>query len=113
ECSHFLVFGDRAINVSFQKQDRAKHRVSISKIALERERGTQLRNRFIIATGQHESAPQVCIDDERKGVELDRPFSLLNGLFKSAKRCQQSVPVPMMSGRIVRIELDRAPKLSF
>jgi hypothetical protein len=91
----------------------AKDIVSISKIAVEGERSTQLRNRFIIPTRQHQGAPEVCIDDKRKGVKLDRPFSLFNRLVKSAKRRQQSVPVPMMSGCIVGIELDRALKLGF
>ena len=73
----------------------------------------QLYNRVIVAAGQHQSGAQVCIDDERKGVKLDRTSFLFNRFIKSANCRQQSVSVPMMSRRIVGIELDGAFKLGF
>ena len=85
----------------------------VGEISIESESAAKLRDGFIVATPHHQGAPEVGVDDEREWIEFNGAFSLLDPFIKAALRDQKTVSKPMVSGRVVRVDLNGAPELLF
>src|SRR2546425_11886431 len=117
QCLHiwFIAQGERFAILcdSFRMRPLAVKRVAqnvtcILKIRLEHQGVLQLCYCFVITSGENENRAYVRADDRRKRVEFFRAFDLGNSLIKSLHVREDVKRKPLMSGRIIRIELDSA-----
>ena len=71
----------------------------------------RLGDGVVVAAGPIQCADQIRVDDQRKRIEIARPFLFPDGFIVSpAQRQVAAMPVPTQ--RVVRVELEGAVKLS-
>lgn len=65
-------------------------------------------DRFIVATRDEIIVAQVHMDDERQWIEFHGALPFCDGAIKLTRRQQHRIAKPLMRGRVIRIQRNRA-----
>src|SRR5882762_660130 len=85
--------------------DIAKENVRLQEIGVQLYRSPQLGYSLIVLLRVGESCCQNCVSDEREWLKFDGTLPLRDALFSSSY-CHQEIAVPVVGGRVVRVQLN-------
>src|ERR1700730_1783549 len=80
----------------------------VIKVWIQFEDAPESFDRFVVTPRQNKGSAEIGAVDERERVELHRSLSLRNCLVESPERGEWAVAIPVMSGRVIRVQFYRA-----
>src|SRR5713226_398057 len=86
--------------------------MGVVKIRVQQKSPLEMRDGFVIPSGQNEIKAGIGTDDRRKRIQLFGPPGCNDGFVRSLRK-RQNVTQPVIRGRVVWFEFDGAVKLLF
>ena len=84
----------------------------IVKALIHLGRLAQLLDGLVVLARGDVSHSHIRVDDQRERIKLLRPFHLRDGFIESPHEPQVPVAIPLMGGRVIRIQFDGPLKFS-
>ena len=104
------AFSDGLFVLSFQRIGEPQQSAGDVETRVHFERLLELRDRFIVATGNHVDLGHVRVDDEREGVQLLGAFERSDS-FVEPPDAGEELAIPLVSCRVIWIQLNRPLEL--
>src|SRR5512143_637277 len=104
-----LVVSNRLVDPAPVLEGAREVAVAGQEIGIQRERLAVRVDGVVVAAREEENVPDGRVNDEGKGVELERATGLRDGLFVSA-HSREELCVPAMARRVAGAQSDRIPE---